>query len=306
MVERRPFGWTGAPVPVIGQGTWMMEVDPHAEVVEALRTGLDLGMTHLDTAEMYGNGRVEELVGLAIRGRRKEVFLVSKVLPRNATRKGTVRACERSLERLGTDHLDCYLLHWRGDVPLADTFAALEELVTVGKIRSWGVSNFDADDLAEALEVAGPGRIACDQVLYNLGGRQAERAALPWCKKYGAGLVGLQPVRARSISRSSGSGSPGPGEDRQGARRHPAAGGTGVPGARSARLRHSQVVEGRAGAVQCRGGRAPAFARGARGDRSGLPPGPRPHSRDLRGVPDLLLTGRPATPAPGGNSPAAP
>jgi len=192
-VERRPFGWTGTPVPIIGQGTWMMETDPPAEVVKALRTGLDLGMTHLDTAEMYGNGRVEELVGLAIRGRRSEVFLVSKVLPRNATRKGTVRACERSLERLGTDHLDCYLLHWRGDVPLADTFAAFEELVEKGKIRSWGVSNLDAQDLREALAVAGPQRIACNQVLYNLGARQAERAVLPWCENQGAAMVGYSP-----------------------------------------------------------------------------------------------------------------
>jgi diketogulonate reductase-like aldo/keto reductase len=142
---------------------------------------------------MYGQGRVEELVGLAIRGRREEVFLVSKVLPGNATRKGTVRACERSLERLGTDHLDCYLLHWRGDIPLSETFAAFESLVEAGKIRSWGVSNFDLDDLQEAVAIAGPRRIACNQVLYNLEGRQAERRALPWCIEHGAALVGYSP-----------------------------------------------------------------------------------------------------------------
>ena len=192
-VEHRPFGWTGTSVPIIGQGTWMLETAPAAEAVKALRTGMDLGMTHLDTAEMYGHGRVEELVGLAIRGRRAEVFLVSKVLPGNATRKGVVRACERSLERLGTDHLDCYLLHWRGEVPLSDTFAGFEALVEAGKIRSWGVSNFDDGDLQEALAVAGPKRIACNQVLYNLQGRQAERAVLPWCARHGAALVGYSP-----------------------------------------------------------------------------------------------------------------
>ena len=193
LVERRPFGWTRTPVPIVGQGTWMLETALSAEAVKALRTGLDLGMTHLDTAEMYGQGRVEELVGLAIRGRREEVFLVSKVLPGNATRKGTVRACERSLERLGTDHLDCYLLHWRGDIPLSETFAAFESLVEAGKIRSWGVSNFDSGDLKEAVAIAGPERIACNQVLYNLEGRQAERRALPWCIEHRAVLVGYSP-----------------------------------------------------------------------------------------------------------------
>ena len=149
-VERRPFGSAGPEVAVIGQGTWYIdEADPETAIA-ALRRGLDLGMTHIDTAEMYGSGAAEELVGAAIAGRRDEVFLISKVLPQNASRSGTIAACERSLKRLKTDHLDCYLLHWRGPHPLEDTVAAFEQLRADGKILSWGVSNFDADDLDES------------------------------------------------------------------------------------------------------------------------------------------------------------
>ncbi len=150
--------------------------------IAALRRGLDLGMTHIDTAEMYGSGAAEELVGEAIAGRRDEVFLVSKVLPHNASRNGTIAACERSLKRLRTDRLDCYLLHWRGSHPLADTIAAFERLRADGKILSWGVSNFDVDDLDEIRQIAGADQLACNQVLYHLRERAIEHAVIPWCE----------------------------------------------------------------------------------------------------------------------------
>jgi diketogulonate reductase-like aldo/keto reductase len=189
----RTFGPVAQPVPVIGQGTWHLEGDAPDAASQALRRGLDLGMTHVDTAELYGSGKVEALVGKAIAGRRQEVFLVSKVMPSNASREGTVRACERSLRLLGTDYLDCYLLHWRGEHPLSGTIEALERLREQGKIRSYGVSNFDADDLTEALEIAGPGRIACNQVLYNLSERGIEHAVLPFCEAHGIAVVGYTP-----------------------------------------------------------------------------------------------------------------
>lgn len=179
-------------VPVIGQGTWLMERDSRAAVA-ALRRGIDLGLTHIDTAEMYGDGRVEEIVGEAISGRREEVFLVSKVLPEHASRTGTVAACERSLRRLRTDHLDCYLLHWPGSHPLESTIAAFERLVRAGKILSWGVSNFSEEDLEEAVRLAGPGRVACNQVLYHLGERTAEQYVIPACARHGAAVVAYSP-----------------------------------------------------------------------------------------------------------------
>lgn len=191
-MERRPFGWTGVLVPVIGQGTWQMERDP-AAAVAALRRGIELGMTHIDTAEMYGSGRVEEIVAEAIAGRREEVFLVSKVLPEHATRKGVIAACEGSLRRLRTDYLDCYLLHWPGRVPLGETIAGFEDLVAQGKIRSWGVSNFDEELLAEAVRIAGPRRVACNQVLYHLEERSIEHYVLPTCERYGIAVVGYSP-----------------------------------------------------------------------------------------------------------------
>jgi diketogulonate reductase-like aldo/keto reductase len=182
----------GSSVSVIGQGTWYLERD-HKAGVAALQRGLERGMTHIDTAEMYGAGRAEAVVADAIAGRRDEVFLVSKVLPDNASRRGTIAACEASLKRLRTDHLDCYLLHWRGSYKLSETFAAFEELRGAGKIRSWGVSNFDVDDLEEALKLVGPGRIACNQVLYHLQERAIEHAVLPWCERNGVALVGYSP-----------------------------------------------------------------------------------------------------------------
>ena len=189
----RVFGAAGTPVSVIGQGTWNIETSERSTAVQSLQKGLDLGLNHIDTAEMYGSGRAEQIVGEAIAGRRDEVFLVSKVLPSNASRAGTVEACERSLRQLGTDHLDCYLLHWRGRYPLAETFGAFEQLRATGKIRSWGVSNFDVGDLDEALRVAGPGVIACNQVLSYLEQRAIEHAVIPWCERNGVAVVAYSP-----------------------------------------------------------------------------------------------------------------
>jgi diketogulonate reductase-like aldo/keto reductase len=193
-MEKRVFGSTGMAVPVIGQGTWQMENDDRAGAVRALQVGLELGMTHLDTAELYGRGRVEEsIVSEAIAGRRDEVFLVSKVMPSNASYEGTLRACERSLQRLRTDRLDCYLLHWPGSYPLEDTVRAFEKLVQDGKLRSWGVSNFSVDELEEAVRIAGPGRIACNQVLYHLEERAIEHGVIPWCQRANIAVVGYSP-----------------------------------------------------------------------------------------------------------------
>jgi diketogulonate reductase-like aldo/keto reductase len=192
-VEHRTFGLTKSLVSVLGQGTWHLEQDDRATAVTALRRGLDLGMTHIDTAEMYGSGRVETLVSEAIAGRRDEVFLVSKVLPGNASRLGTLAACERSLTRLRTDRLDCYLLHWAGEHPLEDTIAAFDQLEGEGKIRSWGVSNFDVAELEAARRIAGEGRIACNQVLYHLQERGIEHTVMPWCERHGVAVVGYSP-----------------------------------------------------------------------------------------------------------------
>jgi diketogulonate reductase-like aldo/keto reductase len=190
-MRRHAFGGGERSVPVIGQGTWRLDDDQRETAILALRHGLDLGLCHIDTAEMYGEA--EPLIAAAIAGRRDEVFLVSKVLPSNASRAGTKAACERSLKRLDTDRLDAYLLHWRGRHPLAETIAAFEELVAEGKIRAWGVSNFDVADLEEALAIAGPGRIACNQVLYHLGERTIEHAVIPWCESHGVTVTAYTP-----------------------------------------------------------------------------------------------------------------
>jgi diketogulonate reductase-like aldo/keto reductase len=193
----RQFGPTGGSVPVIGIGTWNMEQDDPSSAIAAIRRAVELGMVHVDTAEMYGSGAVETLVGEAIAGVRDRVFLVSKVLPRHASYAQTLRACEASLERLGTDHLDAYLLHWREDQPLAETFRAFETLREQGKIGAWGVSNFDDDDLREALAIAGPGKIACNQVLYHLGERTIEHRVIPWCEQHGLAVVAYSPFGSR-------------------------------------------------------------------------------------------------------------
>ncbi len=190
-MKHKTFGTGSAGVSVIGQGTWYLDHADRSRAIATLRRGLDLGMSHIDTAEMYGDA--ELVIAEAIAGRRDDVFLVSKVLPSNASRRGTITACERSLKRLKTDRLDCYLLHWPGSYPLAETVAAFEELKAAGKIAAWGVSNFDVDDLDELLEVAGDGRIACNQVLYHLQERAIEHAVIPWCGQHGVAVVAYSP-----------------------------------------------------------------------------------------------------------------
>jgi diketogulonate reductase-like aldo/keto reductase len=190
-MRHQKFGKDGPDVSVIGQGTWYLDRGDRKAAVAALRRGIDLGMTHIDTAEMYGDA--EPVIADAIEGQREKLFLVSKVLPSNASRRGTITACERSLKRLKTDRLDCYLLHWRGSYPFGETVAAFDELVAAGKIRSWGVSNFDVDDLEELLDVAGEGAIACNQVLYHLQERAIEHAVIPWCEQHGVAVVAYSP-----------------------------------------------------------------------------------------------------------------
>jgi diketogulonate reductase-like aldo/keto reductase len=190
-MQHRRFGATGRDVSVIGQGTWYIDRAHRASAIAALHRGIDLGMTHIDTAEYYGEA--ENIVGEGIAGRREGVFLVSKVMPQNASRADTIAACERSLKRLRTDRLDCYLLHWRGAYPLAETFAAFAALKASGKILSCGVSNFDVADLEDAVAAAGKGEIACNQILYHLQERAIEHAVIPWCAEHDVAVVGYSP-----------------------------------------------------------------------------------------------------------------
>lgn len=187
----------GQQVPAIGQGTWYLGDDPkvRAEEVAALRAGMDTGMYLIDTAEMYGSGRSESLVGAAIQGRsREELFLVSKVLPSNAGRKNIFRSCEDSLHRLGTDFLDLYLLHWRGGVPLKETVACMEQLKKQGMIRAWGVSNFDIDDMEELWSIPDGKNCQVNQVLYHVGSRGIEYSLLPWMRKHQVALMAYCPL----------------------------------------------------------------------------------------------------------------
>jgi diketogulonate reductase-like aldo/keto reductase len=195
---------SGDRFPALGQGTWRMAEDPaeRDDELRSLRLGLDLGLTLIDTAEMYANGAAEELVADAIEGRRDEVFLVTKVLPANATRNGTKEACRRSLKRLRTDWIDLYLLHWRGRLPLEGTVEAFTELRAAGVIHHWGVSNFDAVDLAELITVAGGGQVETDQVLYNLSHRQAELELLRWCRDSGLPLMSYSPLDRGAVVES--------------------------------------------------------------------------------------------------------
>lgn len=183
-------------MPALGQGTWYLGEDPQRRVEEiaALRLGLDLGMTLIDTAEMYGSGRAEQLVGEAIDGRRDEVFLVTKVLPRHASARGTISACEASLRRLRTDRIDLYLLHWREIIPLEQTLQAFGALVEEGKVRYWGVSNFDVDDMEDLVSQRGGDGVAANQVLYNLTRRGIEWALLPWCKRHHIPVMAYSPI----------------------------------------------------------------------------------------------------------------
>jgi diketogulonate reductase-like aldo/keto reductase len=193
---------SGKIVPVLGQGTWKMgesSAKRSAEIA-ALKLGIDLGMTLIDTAEMYGQGGSEKVVGEAVRGRREEVFLVSKVYPHNSDRKGIVEACERSLQRLKTDRLDLYLLHWRGSVPLSETIEGFQKLKKAGKIRDYGVSNFDRDDMEEAADLPGGEGIATNQVLYNLMRRGIEWDLLPWCAERAIPIMAYSPVEQGRLS----------------------------------------------------------------------------------------------------------
>jgi diketogulonate reductase-like aldo/keto reductase len=194
--SQRPDGSAGPDVPIIGQGTWNVPVRGPAadEAKRALRRGIELDMVHVDTAEMYGDGAAERLLGEAIRGLpREQLFIVSKVLPSNASYEGTIRACEASLQRMQLDYLDCYLLHWRGNVPLSETMGALEKLVADGKIRALGVSNFGVDDLEEARALLQRVPISCNQVLYHLGERTIEDHELTFCRTAGIAIVGYTP-----------------------------------------------------------------------------------------------------------------
>jgi diketogulonate reductase-like aldo/keto reductase len=187
---------SGDAVPVLGQGTWHLAEDParRSEEIAALRNGLDLGMTLIDTAEMYADGGAETLVGEAIAGRRDEVFLVSKVLPQHATREGTLAACARSLARLGTEWIDLYLLHWRGPVPLEETLEGFLNLRRSGMIRQWGVSNFDVADLNEVIALDGGDVLGANQVLYNLTRRGIEYDLIPWCESHGVPIMAYSPI----------------------------------------------------------------------------------------------------------------
>jgi diketogulonate reductase-like aldo/keto reductase len=195
---------TSEAVPALGQGTWQMAEDAsrRTQEINALRLGLELGMTLIDTAEMYGEGAAEELVAEAIAGRRDEVFLVSKVYPHHASRAGVVQACERSLKRLRTDRLDLYLLHWRGSVPLEDTVAGFEELRRSGKIRHWGVSNFDTSDMEELVRVDDGANCATNQVLYNVTRRGPEFDLIPWMAAHRMSLMAYSPIEQGRLPKS--------------------------------------------------------------------------------------------------------
>ena len=195
-MQRKSFGWTKVDVPLIGQGTWHMGESrrQRAAEIEALRTGLPLGMTHIDTAEIYGHGGAEQVIAEVLSEyRREEIFLVSKVAPQNATYKGTIGAAEQSLRRLRTDYLDLFLLHWSGRHPIAETMRGMEELVDSGKIRYLGVSNFDVADLRRAMKALTKHRITSNQVLYNLGDRSIEHELVPFCEAEGIAVVGYTP-----------------------------------------------------------------------------------------------------------------
>lgn len=196
----------GVPVPALGQGTWYMGEDRSArqQEIAALQLGLDLGLTLIDTAEMYAEGGAEQVVGEALAGRREQAFLVSKVYPHNASRQGAIAACERSLKRLKTDRLDLYLLHWRGQHPLAETVAAFEALQRAGKIRHWGVSNLDLDDMRELRGVPGGTGCAVNQLLYNLGRRGIEWDLLPWLRQHGVATMAYSPIEQGRLLRHPG------------------------------------------------------------------------------------------------------
>ena len=194
---------SGDAVPRLGQGTWRMGENPRRrdEEIAALKLGIELGMTLIDTAELYGDGGAERVIAEAIAGRRDEVFIVSKVLPENASRDGTIAACKRSLHRLGTDRLDLYLLHWRGRFPLKETLAGFEALMAAELIRAWGVSNFDVTDMEELVLLPGGDAVTTNQVLYNLARRGIEADLLPWCRERQIPVMAYSPIEQGRILR---------------------------------------------------------------------------------------------------------
>ena len=253
---------SGRQIPILGQGTWRMGEDRSRRETEisALRLGIELGMTLIDTAEMYGEGGAEEVIAEVIKGQRGQVFVVSKVYPHNATRKSTIQACERSLRRLQTDYLDCYLLHWRGSVPLNETIEAFQTLRRTGKILDYGVSNFDTADVKEAFGLPGGDEIVINQVLYNLEHRGIEFELLPWSKNHGLPIMAYSPVG------------------------HSPAGQKGLLGDRTVRL-----VAERHGATPAQ----VALAWLLQGDVIAIPKASNlDHVRENRGALDLRLTGR--------------
>ena len=201
-MRHQRFGPLDVDVPVIGLGTWQMEADDRDSAILSIRRAIDLGMTHIDTAEIYGRGAVEEIVGEALAGHRSEALVASKVHPEHATFAGTLLACEKSLRRLRTDRLDLYLLHWRGSLPLEETIRAFEVLKQDGKIRAWGVSNFDVPALAHAIDIAGEGAIACNQVIYNLYERDAEHMLQIFCERHHIAFVGYSPLGSGQFPRA--------------------------------------------------------------------------------------------------------
>jgi diketogulonate reductase-like aldo/keto reductase len=196
---------SGETVPALGQGTWTMGDSgrKHKEEVAALQLGFDLGMTLIDTAEMYASGGAEEVVGEAIEGRRDSVFIVSKVMPGNASRRGTVSACEKSLKRLKTDRIDLYLLHWPGAVPIAETVEGFTQLKRAGKIRHWGVSNLDVDEMEELVSVPNGGEVATNQIMYNLKRRGSEFSLIPWCAQRRIPIMAYSPLDQGKLLRAS-------------------------------------------------------------------------------------------------------
>lgn len=198
-VKTQIFGATAVGVATIGQGTWNLDRASRDAGVRAIHRGIELGMTHIDTAEMYGSGSVERVLAEALAGRREQAFLVSKVLPQNANFKGTIAACEGSLRRLQTHYLDCYLLHWLEDQPMEETFEAFAKLRDDGKIRSWGVSNFSLEEMKQAVSIVGENQIACNQVEYNLHKRTIEKDLMSWCTERSVAVVAYSPFGDKSF-----------------------------------------------------------------------------------------------------------
>ncbi len=292
----------GKTVVTLGQGTWGMgeNASKRKQEVAALRLGLELGMSLIDTAEMYASGTAEEIVGEAFAGRRDDVFIVSKVLPENATRRGTITACERSLKRLNTDRIDLYLLHWRGRPPLAQTLEAFATLVSDGKIRAWGVSNFDADDMQELWGLKDGGAVATNQVLYNLTRRGIEFDLIPACRQRKVPIMAYSPIeqgrllRQRALKEIA---------DRHGAT--PAQVALACAAAAGRHHRHPEGVERSACARKSRRDRRPVDGRGPRGARSRLPAadGPRTARDALRNASQATTSSRRhATRRPGASS----